>query len=189
MRCVTTQSRNTILLSTFQQSVGVQPNLTRLTDCLAQVLARGAERADCRSMGCGPSNARNLALLRHLIYMNRLAAGPGAIDGARMAGAASGGTRNRLGTGAAEKVPQPDQPAGVNAIILHSTEPRSRRINLPAPSFRRGGPLTVHQHRKLAVREYLVGFTADQQPGNSAAAMGCHENQVALVRLRGLDDR
>jgi len=49
--------------------------------------------------------------------------------------------------------------------------------------------LAVDQDRKLAVREHLGGFAADQQAGDAAAAVGGHENQVALVRLRGLDDR
>ena len=47
----------------------------------------------------------------------------------------------------------------------------------------------VDQHRELAVREHLVGFAADQQSGDPAAAMGCHEDHVALLRFRGLDDR
>lgn len=34
------------------------------------------------------------------------------------------------------------------------------------------------------MREHLVGFAADQPAGDSAAAAGRHENQVALAHLR-----
>ena len=49
--------------------------------------------------------------------------------------------------------------------------------------------LAVDEDWNLAMRKHLLGFTAHQQPGHAAAAVGGHKNQVALIRFRGLDDR
>ena len=67
---------------------------------------------------------------------------------------------------------------------------RERRAVSPDTALRRfRRTLAVDQHRQLAVREHLVGFAADQQPGDAAAAVRRHENQVAFALLRCLYDR
>jgi hypothetical protein len=47
----------------------------------------------------------------------------------------------------------------------------------------------MDQHRELAMYEHLDRLTAEEVRGDAAATMRCHDDQVARIRRRGIDDR
>ena len=52
----------------------------------------------------------------------------------------------------------------------------------------RRAKLAGDQHRDLGVSEHLLGLAAEQHPGESAAAVRGHENEIALLLLRHGED-
>jgi hypothetical protein len=47
----------------------------------------------------------------------------------------------------------------------------------------------MNKDRNLAMREYLDRLAAQDDRGDAAAAVRGHDDQVAVFRIRGIDDR
>ena len=58
---------------------------------------------------------------------------------------------------------------------------------MPAAVFA-GLHTAQHQHRQLGLRQHALGFAAQQEAGHAVASMRAHDDEIAALRLGGVDD-